>query len=79
VIGCWSTAICDDADGWSSFGAEIVTPAMGPAIEGLSGLALFDRSHPAATANDTQRAETKVVRDIQRPFDGNIGRWMPSD
>jgi hypothetical protein len=45
-------------DGFIGLGAVISTPGMGPATEGLSGLALFDPAHaPAVRA--ARRAEQR--------------------
>src|SRR6516164_8932196 len=50
VIGCCSNESCEPAAGCSSLGWEIVTPAMGPAIDGLVGFALLASSQPARSS-----------------------------
>jgi hypothetical protein len=47
--------------GSSILGAEIVTPGIGPATEGLSGVELFDASH-ALNATTTAATPAAVRR-----------------
>jgi hypothetical protein len=51
-IGCCDSLYLNPCAGSMSFGAVMLTAAIGPATDGLSGVLLFCASHPAnATAN----------------------------
>jgi hypothetical protein len=80
VVGFWTTSVSGSplwmisapAEGCRLAGAVMFTPGMGPATEGLSGLALLACWHaadssarPAAIATEsTERIETSPYRAI---------------
>src|SRR5215210_4867794 len=64
LIGCCDSLYLNPCAGSSSLGAVMFTPAIGPAIEGLSGLELFWASHPArvqVTAAHSTAVEVRYI------------------
>ena len=55
VMGCCSNETWVPAAGCRSLGAEMVTPEIGPATDGLSGLELFSCAQAARSSTGTSR------------------------
>src|SRR5580765_5714753 len=62
LTGCCESLSLVPIDGSSRRGAEIWTPAIGPATEGLSGVSLFWASQP--TRANSKAADTAAAGDI---------------
>src|SRR5580765_4718143 len=54
--------ICQSWPGSSAAGLPMLTPAMGPATDGLNGLELLLTSHPAAETAATTTATIQLAR-----------------
>ena len=49
LIGCCDSLYLNPCAGSINLGTVMLTPAIGPATDGLSGVLLFCASHPAST------------------------------
>src|SRR5450759_4496890 len=64
VTGCFSMEIFVPGVGSSIFGAEMSTPGIGPATDGLSGVELLLASHADNDTAATRTPRVTRVRDI---------------
>ena len=64
-IGCWESFSFVPAEGSTGRGAVMLTPGIGPATDGLSGVSLFWASQALSTTSDV-RARSERAEDFVR-------------